>query len=131
MSQKLTFTGTDASLIISLLEYGLIVSNEENEDGSGTHFCVYHCSHPDGGIFFDTGHISEKQVDGYLQGKEFPTDSDIKAFLKWTGLSKQAWFAMPLVNKLHDLISYWGVENIMGTSYSPMTQQEAEERYLK
>jgi len=122
----ITFKGTDASLEISLLEYGLIVSEQEHEDGSGTHFCVYRQ-----GDEFGTGHISEKQINGYVEGKEFMDENDIKEFLDWSGSTKEEWLAFSMESKLYDLLAYYGSLNIFGVEYSPMSEEEAKEMYLK
>ena len=122
---KSTFIGIDASLEISLLEYGLIVSNEVHEDGSGTHFCVYKCN---GG--YGTGHISEADLNNLINGEDWANEEDINSFLSFVGMSKNDFLQMPLITKLFDLISYWGYENIMGTEYYPMNEKETIERYL-
>lgn len=129
--QKLTFHGIDSSNKISLLEYGLLVSDQQHEDGSGTYFCVYRVSHPDGGSWFDCGHISEKQVNGYIEGTEFPSDADIESFLSFNDMSKAQWLGLNFTHKLWDLLQYWGYENIMGTAYHPMPESEAVSLYLK
>jgi hypothetical protein len=124
---KQSFIGCDASLEISLLEYGLIVSENEHEDGSGTHFCVYKISDNS----FGTGHMSEKEVNGYIEGKEFMNSDDIKSFLNWNGMTKEDWLKMEMHSKLGDLLQYWGSENIFGAEYSPMTEKEVTKRYLR
>jgi len=124
--EGLTFQGTDASLEISLLEYGLLVSEQEHEDGSGTHFIVYNVE-PD---VYDTGHISESQVNGYILGTEFPDNESIQRFLSYVGADKETWTGYSLPSKLHDLLQYFGVHNIMGSSHGCMTEKEATERYL-
>lgn len=133
-----TFHGIDKSNEISLLEYGLLVSNELHEDGSGTRFCVYRQ-----GDRFGTGHISEAELDNILTGKEWASESDLRRFYSFVGVTdvtqgisddkhaaayiKDTSFA----NKMHDLIQYFGSENVCGTDYHPMTEDEAKERYLK
>jgi hypothetical protein len=124
--QNLTFVGTDNDLETSLLEYGLLVSNEEHEDGSGTHFCIYKQNNA-----FGTGHISEKEINGYVEGKEFMKKKDITEFFSWSGTSgKKEWIALPLVTKIHELISYYGSENIFGVDYSPITEEKVKELFL-
>lgn len=123
--KNLTFTGTDADLEISLFEQGLIVSNEEHKDGSGTHFVVYKQ-----GNGFGCGHVSEEEIDGYVQEQTFMSNKDIGNFLDFTGLSKKNWLASDMVHKLSDLLFYWGPVNIMGSDYNPMSEQEVTERFL-
>lgn len=124
--KDLTFFGCDADLETSLFEYGLIVSNEEHEDGSGTHFCIYRQ-----GEMFGCGHMSEKEVNRYIEGKEFMDAHDIESFLSWLGLSKDEWLELSMAPKLQDLLSYWGSENVFGTDYCPMTEGEVKERWIK
>ena len=123
---KQTFYGCDASNEISLFEYGLLVSNEEHEDGSGTHFCIYKQ-----GEGYGCGHMSESVVNGFIEGKEFMDEDDIEAFLSWLGLSKDEWLELSMAPKLQDLLQYWGSDNIFGTDYYPMTEEEGKERWLK
>jgi hypothetical protein len=124
--EKSKFYGTDADNETSLLEYGLLVYSDEHEDGSGTHFAVYRI----GGNLFGTGHISESDLDNIINGKEWADEKDINSFLSFVGMTREEWLMLPLVMKLSDLISYWGYENIMGTDYSPITEEEAIEKYL-
>lgn len=124
--KKQEFIGCDASLEISLLEYGLIVSVNVHKDGSGTHFCVYKISDNS----FGAGHMSENEVNGYIEGKEFMDASDIESFLNWTGTSKEEWLTYQMHTKLGDLLQYYGSENIFGTEYAPMTEKEVVKRYL-
>ncbi len=120
-----TFCGIDSSLEISLLEYGLIVSNEVHDDGSGTHFCVYKCN---GG--YGTAHVSEEDINNLINGKEWANEEDINSFLSFVGMKKTDYLQTSFVNKLYDLISYWGSDNCMGTDYYPMSEEEVITRYL-
>jgi hypothetical protein len=133
--KKLKFYGIDVSNEISLLEYGLLVSVDEHEDGSGTHFCVYRIDEN----HFGCGHVSEKEINGYIKGEEFMKDDDIKSFLEWLGydtedfmqLDQLAWMERNLATKISDLLQYLGCENIFGTDYSPMTEKQAIKKYLR
>ena len=125
--KDLTFEGIDRDLETSLFEYNVIASKEEHEDGSGTHFVVYKIDDDN----YGTGHISEKQVNGYILGDEFPDAKDIRQFLRWSGSIKEDWLKQSFIQKLYDLISYWGYENIMGTDYSPVNKEFVLEKYLK
>jgi hypothetical protein len=126
METKIKFNGIDANNEISLLEYGLLVSQYEHEDGSGTHFVVYRIDEDN----FGTGHTSEEDLNNIVNGEEWAKEEDIKLFMDFCGLTKTDWLGMSLVNKLHDLIQYWGYENIMGTDYAPISEDEAKEMYL-
>jgi hypothetical protein len=124
--ENLTFTGIERNNEINLLEYGLLVSKETHNDGSGTHFIVYRIDDN----HFDCGHISEKDVNNYILGNQFPNQKQINQFLKYVGMQKKDWLKMPLNVKIQDLLNYWGYENIMGTSYHPIKKNEAISRFL-
>ena len=125
---KYTFVGIDKDLEISLREYGLLVSVEPNEDGSGTHFIIYRNGCND--EMYGTGHISEETINGYMQGKEFMDANSIEDVLNFVGEELEDWFKHPFVTKLHDLISYWGSDNIMGTDYYPNTYEEVMKNWI-
>jgi len=124
---KIALHGTDVSNEISLLEYGLLVSNECNEDGSGSHFCVYRV-----GDGFSSGHVYPADIVNLLNGKEWLNESEIQSFIEYTGCSHAIEFLeLPLCQQLFDLLSYYGPENIMGGYGMPeMTENEAIELYL-
>ena len=125
--ENLTFYGTDANLETSLFEYGLLVSNEEHPDGSHTHFCVYRM-----GDGYGTGHMAESEIDELLDVKSWASEQDLNGFFSYVGYHKthEGYLGNDLATKISDLISYFGTENIMGTDYNPMTEEEARERYL-
>lgn len=125
--KNLTFEGIDRDLETSLFEYNVIASKEEHEDGSGTHFVVYKINDD----AYGTGHISEETINGYIEGKEFMDSKDIRQFLRWSDSIKEDWLKQSFIQKLYDLISYWGYENIMGTDYYPISEKLVLEEYLK
>ena len=129
---KPTFFGTDSSNEISLFEYGLLVQPYIKDGREDEYFVVYSTTKDDAGYgnLFDTGFITEETVNGYINGNEFPDSNDITTFLAWNGCSKDEWLKYSFVNKLSDLLQFWGYENIMGTSYNPISSIEAEKRYL-
>ncbi len=122
---NLTFVGIDASLEISLFEYGLIISKEEYGDDSKTHFCIYKQLR-----LFGIAHISEKQVNDYVLGKEWIKKEDIRPFLDYVGIPKTDWIGLSLVQKLQHLINYWGTDNIIGIDHGPITEEEVRLRWL-
>lgn len=119
--KNLTFTGVDVDLETSLLEYGILVSNEVHEDGSGTHFVVYRY-----GLGFGTSHISEKEVNKLLNESWF----DKMRFLSFVGMTETEFIGTPLVHKIFDMIQYYGPDNIVGTTYYPISEKEAIKLYL-
>ena len=123
---KSKFYGTDKSNETSLLEYGLLVYREPHEDGSGTQFCVYRINED----AFGNAHMHEDEIVPLLNGNEWMSNEDIAGFLDYVGSDKDAFLAENLASKLHSLVSYYGYENIFGTDYSPITQEQAIEYYL-
>ncbi len=124
-----TFQGTDACLETSLLEYGLLVSNEQHEDGSGTHFCIYRQ-----GNDFGTGHVSEEDINKLLRGEEWADIASLLHFLSFIGQGDdiEEYIAdTSFVHKLSDLGNYYGFESVIGVDYYPLTEAEATEKYLQ
>lgn len=118
-----SWAGQDASLEISLFEYGLLCKQLPERDYEDEYFCLYKFTDE----VYDTGHITEKQVNGYILGTEFPKPEDIASFLSYVGMAANEWIEESLVNKISDLLRYWGTENIMGGTYGGLTKVEAGE----
>ena len=118
------WVGTDADLEASLVEYGFVAKQPENKDYPDEWFVIYRISDN----AFGTGWIRESELDNIVHGKEWADENDVNSFLSYTGSDKDNWLQQRFVNKLSDLIGYWGHENIMGTDYAPMTKEEALER---
>jgi hypothetical protein len=136
--KNLSFYGIDFDLEISLMEYGLILSKETHEDGSGTQFAVYKCGEDQNySPLFGTGHYSEQDTDNLIRGKEWADQEDIAGFLEFIGIptteeAREEYIRTTShAGKLNDLISYFGTENVMGAEYHPMTAKEARKLYLK
>lgn len=102
------FVGTDVNLETSLMEYGLLVSTDVDKDGQ--HACLY--KHTYEGTF-DVGYLSDMEVNAFLNESWFNKES----FLTYVGLTECDWINMRFVNKLSDLLNYYGYENIFGSSY--------------
>jgi hypothetical protein len=127
--KNLTFVGTDVNLEISLLEYGLIVANV-TADYPDEYFTVYRSPHSEEPMF-GTGYVRESELDAIIDGKEWMSADDVTEFLSFTGNSNESeWKQLPFVIKLSDLISYYGTDNVIGTDYNPITEEEAIELYL-
>ena len=104
------YQGNDASLEISLFEYGLIWKEEENE------YLFIYGVHTNGEEYslFDWGCISK---DIYIK-KEFDW-VDWKGVLSFVGENEEDYLkhSIPLI--VSDLLSYYGYENVFGSAYSP------------
>ena len=115
------FEGTDVDLETSMEEYGLLVSKET--DKNGQHACLY--KHAYNGTF-DVGYLSEKEVNNFLNESWF----DKEAFLSYVGMTESEWIDMMFVNKVSDLLSYYGYENIFGSSYGDVFSTEEAIEWL-
>lgn len=115
------FVGTDVNLETSLMEYGLLVSTDVDKDGQ--HACLYR--HDYHGMF-DVGYLSDKQVNDFLNESWFAKES----FLSYVGVNECDWVNMRFVNKLSDLLNYYGYENIFGSSYVDVFSTEQAIEWL-
>jgi hypothetical protein len=127
--KNLTFVGTDCNLETSLLEYGLIVAHV-TKDYQDEYFTVYRSPYSEQPMF-GTGYVRESELDSLIDGNEWMSADDVTEFLSFTGCSDAAEFkALPFIQKISDLISYYGTENVIGTDYYPITEEEAITLYL-
>jgi succinate dehydrogenase flavin-adding protein (antitoxin of CptAB toxin-antitoxin module) len=53
-----------------------------------------------------------------------------EAFLSWNGMTECDWINMRFVNKLSDLLNYYGYENIFGSSYGDVFSTEEAIEWL-
>jgi hypothetical protein len=102
------FTGPDASLDVSLFDYGLAykISNDEILFIYGTQYGYNEY------IRFDRCTI---KTDINIQ-KEYDW-ADLQAVHSTMGYSAKDWSALPLEQQITDLLNYYGYENIFGCSY--------------
>ena len=102
------YIGTDACLATSLFEYGLAWKEEENQIefiyGIGMEDCDHNrfdrCS-------FDLDLDVRKEFD-------WADFDEVESFI---GSTSQEFDRLPLPQKIYDLVSYYGFENIFGSSY--------------
>lgn len=120
--EEKNWIGIDADLQESLFEYGIIAKYDKNQE---EWFVIY--SIGDG--TYSTGSVSEKELNDIIEGNEWAKEDDIKSFLDFTGMSKEEWLKMGFIQKLHDIMQYWGHMNILGTPYNTMTKEELVEEY--
>ena len=99
------FHGIDASLEISLLEYGLLVQHYEDTEYSVV--CKY-------GDKFYNSHSDENDINGLITGNDWMHTDDIIDFLSFVGQSRDEWLDNKFVSKLHDLIQYFGPDSVIG-----------------
>lgn len=113
--ESLGFYGGDASLAESLFCYGLIVRKEKATD----EYAIVYVTQWEGADepkLFDVSFMSRKEILDIVEYSWF----DIKAVLSYTGLSREGFMEGDIVNIITDMISFYGCENIFGSSYYPM-----------
>ena len=110
--------GIDRDPETSLEEYGFLAKQLRNRDYSDEWFVIYKMDSKN----YGTGYIREEELDKIVLGYEWADDEDIMSFLKYLGKDQNTWLDSLFVNKLSDLISYFGYENIIGVDYHPITK---------
>jgi len=131
-STEFKFTGVDASNEISLFEYGFICTQDAKDcTEQDEYFVVYLCFESEGEQKFDTGFIRESELDSLVKGKDWMDNKDIGNFLEFVGCGDNIndWLNSTFENKFSDLLSYYGDQNIMGTTYYPLTKEDIEQNY--
>lgn len=102
------FTGPDASLDISLFEYGLAykVTNKEILFIYGTQYG-----------YDEYTRFDRCTIDTNINIAEEYNWADLPAVHSTMGYSNKDWNALPLEQQITDLLNYYGYENIFGSSY--------------
>ncbi len=103
------FYGNDASLRESLFEYGLVwrVLNDE---------ILFIYRHPSLEGRFDRCTIASDTDAKREWNWAFKSDR-AEGFYSFLGITSDEWDKLPLPCKVSDLISYYGIEEIFGSSY--------------
>ena len=109
--EKAEFIGIDASLETSLFEYGLIW--HENDQDGDTKFIYGIRNTGDSYNLFDYGFYNEKQFTDLIDSSWF----DLNGLLSCVGENKENWLTRRLGDRISDCLSYYGFENIFGSSY--------------
>lgn len=102
------FDGMDASLSECLFEYGFVWRTLPD----GSFLFVY--SHPSLPGRFDR--CSMKQQEPFIEWNWIQEDSKA-GFLSYLGTTEAEWIALSFPWQVFDLLSYFGPEEIFGTSY--------------
>ncbi len=123
---KESWEGVDSDLETSLFEYGFVAKQRPNKDYPDEWFVLYDA----GNSKFDTGHIRENELNNIVLGKEWAKPKDIEQFLGFIGSDLENWLQSSFTNKLSDVLSYWGAENVMGSSYGGFSKEEAEQMLM-
>jgi len=105
------YTGIDADLETSLFEYGFIWTKNEND---------YH--------FIYGVEVNNEYIYNKFEQSSIPIDTnpiDEWGWINWDdvekfcGMNKEEFLKQDLPYIIYDLVSYYGYEDILGSSYSP------------
>lgn len=111
LSELKDYQGTDYSNEESLFVYGLLCK----EEGQEIH-CYYGVGNDNESNYnlFCSGGITKDEIDSVINENWFHKHG----FFKFLGMEEKDWIVSAIyVSKLSDLLSYYGFENIMGTTY--------------
>ena len=113
------FYGIDKSIDISLLEYGVLVSNEPNDKKD--HLIIYGINNNgDSYESFNVISLTEEE----LNSKINESWVNKVEFLSYCGQTEEEWLLNHMAGKMRDLLSYYGHENICGLSHGTMNEEE-------
>lgn len=105
--------GPDASIEISLFEYGIIW--QKNDECEPDELCFIAEVPFEDQRLYDSGYVSEDDFDW----------ADIDGILSWNGLTKEEWDELPLGQKVQDVCNYHGSNNLF-TTYGATPENEIE-----
>lgn len=116
-----SWIGIDDSLEISLFEYGAVAKQPKEIHYTDEWFVLY-CVSQDA---FDTGWKRESELDSIVNLEEWANSKCIDDFLLTIGSTREKWLELSFITKFGDLVGYFGIENIMGTSYNTFSEDDA------
>ena len=106
--EKLGYSGIDACLMISLFEYGLAW-----KDGIKEIDFIYGIKMND----CDFTRFDRIQIDKSIDVRKEYDWAEFDAVESFTGTTRKDWDKLELPQKIFDLITYYGFENVCGSSY--------------
>lgn len=112
------YSGIDKSNEISLYEYGLLCKVTDNNI-----HCYYGTGSDESGNYnkFDCIDTSEEDINSIISDDWFHLD-DILSFV---GMTEEQFMNEEPINKIHDMLQYYGYENIFGSCYSSFEIENA------
>ena len=113
--------GVDADLETSLFEYGAVAKQPREKDYPDEWFVLYKVDDD----VFDTGWKRESELDAIVNLEEWASEETINNFFSFLGTKVENWLEYSFIAKFNDLVSYFGIENIMGTSYNTISKDDA------
>lgn len=113
-----TIDGT--SIKDSLTNHGLIIQNQKSD----SYLCLY--KHDD---TFELGFACESEISELLSGRSWVDKNQIKKFYSDISLEEDTFINLPFIYRLHSIIKYFGVADIMGKKIYEMTLDDALREY--
>jgi len=112
LSNYSDYSGIDFSNEISLYEYGLLCKKQYNND---IH-CIIGAGVDESGNYnkFCSSSITEEDIEIITNESWFNKE----LFLSFVGMTSSDWNNSGYINKISDMISYYGLENIFGSPYN-------------
>lgn len=117
MTEELKFEGFDNDYKKSLLNYGFICRNEKSDQ----YLCFYKTNNNQ----YDYGFMNESEIDELLSLESWMSKEQKEDFLKYCGQTHQNFDKLPFLHKSYSLVQFFGHEDILGKSLSPMSLIEA------
>jgi hypothetical protein len=128
MKNLWNWQGVDADLETSLMECGLVWCKNESCTNEDELFFLYPspfgCVDGEGDHLFGCAYNRESEVNDLVNGKDWMKPAQIEGFLSFVGMERKAWLELSHGQKVADLVSYFGVENILGTDYNPQPLED-------
>ena len=112
LNDLINYHGIDASNEISLFEYGILFKESKNEIT-----VIFGVGIDNGGYYnrFDSILLDKSYFDEIIQDSWFNKDS----FFSFCGINNESeYFNLWIGHKIDSLLSYYGYENIFGSSYN-------------
>ena len=124
------YHGIDASLDISLFEYGLICrkftkSNIKKYEWKKLHQhsdeyrIIYGVETDEQGNYnlFEPTYKRESELNNLVLGNEWISKDVIDSFLETHDTTLETWLELSFIMKLHDLVSHFGWMDVLGSVY--------------
>lgn len=120
--ERLGFKGVDVSTDISLFEYGLLIREVTEYQCSIQPTTFYQVLYVtdwakyEVPLMYDIASITEGDIKDIFNEDWFESEE----VLKTCGITEEQFFNSSIQMQLSDMLSYYGYENIFGSSYYPM-----------
>ena len=102
--KKEGYEGCDASLEISLFEYGIIWKRDV--DGDNDWLFIYNINEEE-----------ERYDCGWIDKIDELDNLDFNEVARFCGMTKEEWLKTELPRQVYDMFIYYGYENVFGSTY--------------